>query len=386
MLSRYMLASCRWTHNMELAHGLKSRDMPCNSGRLIRRLIRISLCAVVIPWAGPACHSHTTPELFSFFQKNIGLSGDQIVLIGKGSAVAKALPSRSPGEIVLFGAVHVDAVPENYLQAIRDLNRRRTLANYVGLGVIKNLPRSSDFEGFSFDHDEIADLRRCKPGNCQIQLPGELMGQFQEAIDWSAPDVDEQANRLVQKEALQFLRAYQRDGNSALGIYNDKRNPTEVSKQFAYLLSYYEAFPDPLPDFSHYLLGYPEAKPANAEDIFYWSKVKFGLKPTLRLVHLVTISNQTEKGPVWATAEKQLYSSHYFETALDLTFCIPDSSNQANRRSFYLIKVMGSEQAGLTGFKGSIIRNVAVGRSVSSLQKSLMVVKSSLEGHQEKPS
>ena len=182
---------------MALAHGLKSRDMPCNCGRLIRRLITISLYAVVTPWAGPACHSQTTPELFSFFQKNIGLSGDQITLIGNGSAVAKALPSRSPGEIFLFGAVHVDAAPDNYLQAVRDLNRRRTLSTYVALGIINNPPSSSDFEGFSFDHDEVADLRRCKPGNCQIQLPGELMGHFQEAIDWSAPDVDEQANRLV---------------------------------------------------------------------------------------------------------------------------------------------------------------------------------------------
>src|SRR5215470_12789861 len=145
MLSRYMLASCGWTHNMKLAHGLKFRDMPCNSGRLIRQLIRISLCAVVIPWAGPACHSQTTPELFSFFQKNIGLTGDQIASIGNGNAVAKALPSRGPGEIFLFGAVHVDAAPENYLQTARNLSRRRMPSTYIGLGIVNNPPTSSDF-------------------------------------------------------------------------------------------------------------------------------------------------------------------------------------------------------------------------------------------------
>ena len=370
---------------MEIALDLKFWDMANNSRCLIRRLRRTILCAAVLFCADPLCRSQTNPELLRFFDRNIGLSADQITLIRNGSAVSKALPSRSPGEIFLFGAVHVDAAPENYLQAARDFNRRRTLSSHLGLGVVNSPPISSDFVGFSFDHDEIADLRRCKPGNCQIQLPGELMGRFQEAIDWSASDVDEQANRLVQKEALQFLLAYQREGNSALGTYNDKRNATEVSKQFGYLLSYYEAFPNPLPDFFRYLLAYPQEKPANAEDIFYWSKVKFGLKPTLRIVHLVTISDQTDAGPVWATAEKQLYSSHYFQTALDLTFCIPDSNNEAKRRGFYLIKVMGSEQAGLTGFKGSIVRNVAVGRSVSSLQKSLTAIKSSLEGHEEKP-
>jgi len=68
-----------------------------------------------------------------------------------------------------------------------------------------------------------------------------------------------------------------------------------------------------------------------------------------------------------AIAEKQLYSSHYFQTALDLSFCIRDDQDP-KKPGFYLIKAMGSEQAGLTGFKGSIVRRVAVDRSVSSLE------------------
>jgi len=41
--------------------------------------------------------------------------------------------------------------------------------------------------------------------------------------------------------------------------------------------------------------------------------------------------------------------------------------------------VMGSEQAGLTGMKGSIVRKVAVGRSVDGLRKSLASIKTALE-------
>jgi hypothetical protein len=36
---------------------------------------------------------------------------------------------------------------------------------------------------------------------------------------------------------------------------------------------------------------------------------------------------------------------------------------------------MGCEQALLTGFKGSMVRKIAVSRSVSDLQKSLVYVK-----------
>jgi len=81
----------------------------------------------------------------------------------------------------------------------------------------------------------------------------------------------------------------------------------------------------------------------------------------------------------YAIAEKQLYSSHYFETALDLSFCVR-GSDDPKQPGFYLIMAMGSEQAGLTGVKGSIVRKTAVGRSVSNLQSSLVTIKDTLEG------
>jgi hypothetical protein len=48
---------------------------------------------------------------------------------------------------------------------------------------------------------------------------------------------------------------------------------------------------------------------------------------------------------------------------------------------FYLIMLMGSEQAGLTGVKGSVVRKVAVGRSVSNLRDALTTIRSDLEHH-----
>src|SRR4029077_3893708 len=96
-------------------------------------------------------------------------------------------------------------------------------------------------------------------------------------------------NQFLQKRALQRLLTYQREGNQALGAYNDKRDAVVVPEQFAYMLSYSKALPERLPDFYQYLLAYPNAKPANVEDTFYWARVKFGLKPTLRLVQVVTM-------------------------------------------------------------------------------------------------
>jgi hypothetical protein len=242
-------------------------------------------------------------------------------------------------------------------------------------------PQIADLDGFAFDGDDIKALKECKPRHCDVQLPAQAMENIQQSIDWKAPDLDQQVNQLLQRRAIERLQEYHRKGNEVLGTYHDKDNPTDVPKQFEYMLSYTRVLPKYLPDFHRYLLAYPNAESPNIEDSFYWAKVKFGLKPTLRVVQLVTLKGQSTSEPAYAIAEKQLYSSHYFETALDLTFCIRGSDNP-RQPGFYLIKEMGSEQAGLTGVKGSIVRKVAVGRTASSLQKSLATIKTILEAKQ----
>ncbi|MGB7351974.1 MAG: hypothetical protein WBC66_19120 [Candidatus Acidiferrales bacterium] len=281
----------------------------------------------------------------------------------------------------MVGAIYIHAAPESYLQFARDFDRLRKLPGYVAIRKFSDPPQLSDLKGFSFDSDDIGALKKCKPGNCPIQMPTSSIEALHQSVDLSAPDAEQQVNRFLREAALERVMAYQHEGNRALGEYNDKRNPTEVPEQFKYMLSYSRALPKYLPDFYNYLLTYPNGEPADVEDIFYWAKVKFGLKPTLRVVQMVTMSGSPTDEVAYAIAEKQLYSSHYFETALDLSFCIR-GSDDTNQPGFYLIMAMGSEQAGLTGVKGSIVRKVAVGRSVSSLRKSLTVIKNTLEGNQ----
>ncbi|HXJ92996.1 MAG TPA: hypothetical protein VMT20_08955 [Terriglobia bacterium] len=338
----------------------------------------LSIFAATIVLGTLPCLSQMNPDLQTYFRDYIGLTEDQISSITGGQAVAKILPSRTPAEIFVFGAIHVDSTPESYLELSRDFERLRTVTGFLALGQFSNPPQLSDLIGFGFDSDEVKMLKSCLPGNCQLQMPASYIEDLQRTVDWSAPDAEERVNQILQTTALNLLIAYQREGDKVLGTYNDKRNPSDVARQFEYMLSYSKALPRYLPDFYNYLLAYPKGKPENVEDSFYWAKVKFGLKPTLRVVHVLTRKSERAGEPVYAIAEKQLYSSHYFHTALDLTFCIRDR-DEPKPPGFYLVKVMGSEQAGLTGLKGGVVRKVAVDRSASSLQKSLAAIKNVLE-------
>jgi len=360
-------------------HAMKKSAGAGNKSSEIRR-VAAALLVLIVAAAAPG-FAQANPDLQTFFRQDIGLSDDQIAAIRSGQPVAKTMPSRTPAEVFLFGAIYIHAAPESYLKFAHDFDRLRKLPNYLALGVFSDPPRLSDLNGFSFESDDIKALQNCKPGDCLIQMPASSIEELQRSIDWSSVGADEQVNQLLQKAALQRLLAYQREGNQALGVYNDKRDPTEVPQQFAYMLSYDKALPEHLPDFYNYLLTYPKSKPANVEDTFYWARVKFGLKPTLRVVQVVTMRGDPAGSVVYAIAEKQLYASHYFETALDLSFCIR-GSDDSKRPGFYLIMAMGSEQAGLTGVKGSIVRKAAVGRSVSNLQSALTNIKNTLEGNQ----
>jgi hypothetical protein len=316
-------------------------------------------------------------EPFKFFRDYVGLKEDQIVAIRNGKAVAKIVETRSPDEVFVFGSVYVQSTPEKYLKLASDIDALRKLPSYLAIRNFSDPPQLSDFDGFTLEPDDIKQLKNCEPGKCDVQLPTEGMDTFKQSVNWSAPDAANQANQLAQKLALEAIQRYTQGGNAALGTYMDKHHPAVVGETFASLLSRSKALPIYLPELEHYLLDYPRAQSENIQSQFYWEKVNFGLKPTLRIVQAVVYRGSRSTDPAYAVAVKQLYASHYFEAALDLTVCVRDPENP--NRGFYLITLKGSQQAGLTGFKGGIVRKVAVDKTRSSLERALGAIKQKLE-------
>jgi hypothetical protein len=298
----------------------------------------VSRLAILVAGFSVSAASQSSAELQSYFRDSIGLSQEQIADIRNGKAVAKVLKSRTPAEIFVFGAVYIKATPESYVKLDGDFDRLRKLPEFLAIGKFSDPAKQTDLEGFKFDSDDIKSLRECKPGKCDVQMPAEAIENIHKSINWSVPppELDRQVNQHLHERVIEGLQAYQRDGNQALGVYVDKENPTDVPKQFEYMFSYSQALPKYLPDLQRYLLAYPNAKSENTSDMFYWAKVKFGLKPTLRVVHVVTLRGRSANEAAYAIAEKQLYSSHYFETALDLTFCVR-GTDDPKQPDFYLI-------------------------------------------------
>jgi hypothetical protein len=317
-------------------------------------------------------------EPHAFFREQIGLSDDQIATIDGGGAVVKMLPSKTPAEVFIFGATHVNAAPEDYLKFAFDMNRLRRMPSYLGVKRFSNPPNLSDLEGFTLEPDDIKNLKNCRPGKCDVQLSREEMRQLQKAVDWSAPDVAEQVNERIRKMALELLIQYQKRGNSALDIYQDKSSPFNTDAAFQSLLSRFEMLPVYLPELKRYLLEYPAAMPPNVESFFYWEKVDFGLKPTLRLNQVIAYRSTGPRGTANVVVVKQLWASHYFQLALDLTASVPESG-RTNGVGSYVISLKISTQQGLTGLMGFFRRRIVVSKTLSAQENSLINIKKALE-------
>jgi hypothetical protein len=342
-------------------------------------MVKARTLAGVMFAGGLLASGQTTPELRVFFKEQVGLSDDQIAMISRGGAVAKVLPSQRPSEIVVFGAVFINATPEEYVRFAFDLDRLRRLPSYLGTGRFSDPPVLADLEGFTLEPGDLRELRTCKPGKCAVQVSTEAMQELQQSLDWSSGSaVASQANDRIQRMALEVLQRYQAEGNGALGIYRDNSHPFDVDAELRSLLGRSEVLPVYLPALSRYLLDYPNTRLADVESSFYWEKVAFGLKPTLRLNHAVAYRSAGPRGAAQVVAVKQLYASHYFQLALDITECIPNNS-PGGSRGFYLISLRGSTQQGLTGWTGALVRRIAVGRTRSAQEKTLIAIKKELE-------
>jgi hypothetical protein len=316
---------------------------------------------------------------YTFFKNNIELSEGEIGQVDKGEPVVKIIDTGEKPEIFIFGAVYVKGEIETFIKNFRQVERLRKSESYLAVKKISTPPQLSDFAGFTLEADDLKDLPECRPGDCVIQLDDQAIQLFHNKINWSSPQSSSEAQRLMANLGFEILKNYCRSGNAALGKYHDKEYLLDVPDVMKTLVARKDFLPTYIPQFHQFLIEYPKIKLPGEEEFFYWEKVKFGLKPTLRLNHVTIYRGVGKyKNPGIIIGNKQLYSSHYFQSAVDFWLTTKDSSNP-KRPGFYLITLKGSRQHGLTGFSGNLTRHVILREVRDSMAKALAGIKEDLE-------
>ena len=266
-----------------------------------------------------------------------------------GQPITKLLDADPSREVVVFGAVWINAPIQRYTEAVRDIETFERGKGFLLTKRISSPPSLEDFSAMHIPEEDLKDLQNCQVGDCKIKLSEEALRRVQSAVDWKASNRQAVADAVIRQLALEYVQGYLAGGDERLAVYREASRPTFVAQEFHLMTDQMPELAARAPDLQRYLLEYPRFELPDTTSFLYWQEVQFGLKPTFRINHLTIQQNPGET----IVTSKMLYASHYFWTALELRALVPDPSRGAG---FWFFTISRVRSDGLSGFRGGLIR------------------------------
>ena len=260
---------------------------------------------------------------------------------------------------------------DRLVAVVRDIERLEQGGGFLATKKFSSPPVEADMAAFRLPDEDIAALRTCRPGRCDVKL-GQRALQAAASIDWDALSAPAQANRLMRRMAVEYIERYRSGGNGSLAVYEDAGSPISISGEFEDMVRRSPGLAT-IPEVAAYLLQYPRARSAGVQDFFYWSLAEFGLKPVLRLNHVVIHPTRPASGLQYAITTKQLYASHYFHTALEVRMLVDDAERPG--RAHYLVVLNVARSDGFDGLVGGVVKSQARKGALGGIQAALVAMK-----------
>jgi hypothetical protein len=282
--------------------------------------------------------------------ERFGFTAAEVAQARSGEAVVKTLPTLEAGDAGVVGAVRIDGTSDRLLTWLKDVSAFRKAAELGVSRRLSNPPAIGDFGDLSLDSAELADLRKCRPGDCDLMIGDKAIQRFQTEIDWSRADAATRANLLMRQLLLSHVEAYLKGGNRALGAVHNEKTPRVYADEFQKVLGQSRTLHDLAPALVAYLDGFPAQTLPGSEQFLYWSKATVGSEPSTTL-HQLVIYNAP--GGDIIVVDKQLYASRYVDTAM--TIISMASSPTGN--GFYAIAGARGRSTKLRGVGARVLNN-----------------------------
>lgn len=322
------------------------------------------------------------PSVERLLTGTLGFTASQLTALRRGDAVTVAIAGSLERELVIAGAVHIEAPAERTVDLVRDIERFESGARFLSRKRMGDPPSVDDFAAFRLAPGDLAALRQCRPGRCEVKLDRDAFPALA-AIDWRAADAAERANALVRQRVLGHLDRYRAEGNRASVVYGDRVPAVVAAQEFAEMVTGSAPLGAVAGDLPYFLLQYPEHRPAGTEDFFFWSVSDLGLKPVFRLSHVVIRHLDGAAGPRHVMATRLLYANHYFNAGLEVRALFDDPARPG--RAHVLVILNQARLDGLTGLLGRVAKARVRAASRDALLTALRTAKQRAEARQTAP-
>jgi hypothetical protein len=300
-------------------------------------------------------------------------------MVERGEAVAKILDSDTR-EVAVAGGVRIHGTRDQLVSRSRDLEVLKRSSVVLDAGRFSPSPTAGDLQTVNFE-DHNLDLRKCRPGNCQVRLSAEDIARFHKEVNWGGAAWREESARVWRDVLARYAAGYLQYGRKALPDYVNKPQALSVASEVSLLTSSYGFLSAYSPELTAYLRDFGANPPAGAQQLLYWTREDFGIRPIVRISHQVILQGSSTPSTLIAT--NQVYADHYMDAALTVTVALerPGDAPAAAARAdgFYMISVSRARTRSLSGLMRRIARSTVQSRSRETMRKILGATKVAIE-------
>ena len=311
---------------------------------------------MVSAWAGPSN----------------ALDDKQWARLSSGQPIAMIVDSQQTAEMSAVGAIRIAVSPDEFVRRFREIETIERGSTVLQISRFADVPSVNDVRPLTLDREDVERIAECRPGDCDIQLPARVITRARA----ESVGTDAAANALFREYLVDLVRAYRTRGDAALEPYVNREEPLSVAEAFRVLDSGRRVLAQRVPAIARDIDGYPRTRPPGSNEFFYWSKLKFGFRPTIRVNHvLMAPVADHPSGLRHVIISKQLYASHYFDAALEWRMVVADRTSGGT----VLVYRTDVRSQSLTGFTASLFRGVVRSRARGGLERYLLTIKKSME-------
>jgi hypothetical protein len=337
------------------------------------RLPAVALAAVA--GLGAIGAAEPAGDARAFLESSFAISASDFARLEAGQVVSRTLPATDKRDVATLGVVRIGITPERYVQRLADIARFKKDDAVLQIGAFSHPPALSDVAGLTLDEADVRSLRRCRVGDCGVQLSANAILQFQE-MDWRPDTASDQANGLLRRILVDYVAEYQRRGTPASMEYADETATLNLSREFASLTDSLGAGWRPFTLLRQHLLDYPATDVPGTIDRLYWSKEKVGRRTVVSITHLAVMRLDDGFPAEYAIASKQIYGSHYFDASLGLTVLAP--VRRTSTPQTYLVYLNRSRVDVFGGVFGGLTRHIVTSKARSTVADQLARLQRSL--------
>jgi len=297
------------------------------------------------------------PDPFAFLGPSIAVSARERQALDTGRAIVRVLEGDGR-EIAVLGVVAVDFDGDRLAAWMRRIEDLKKSAKVPAIKKFHEPPVLSDLDEHTLSDRDLEDLRKCRPGDCDLKLTGAEIQRMQRVIAEAGGAWKASVQQAFRRLMLDRVLAYRAYGPSGLGSYADGHSDGSLAKVAGQLLQRSPYLRANTPALVEYLDRYPNLPLPDAESFLYWSIEELGGRPTSTATHVTILRPDGPDLPDTLVAGRQVFATHYQNGSLGLTMLLRGCNGPPN----YLAYVNRSEVDVIRGLFGWLARRVIQGR------------------------